>query len=145
MKTIKIQRPLGTAEYTEKELEKALNNLEFLQEAFLVALNPKEAKKWDFMYDNEDFIRYAKQMYEKETDFSKECIDAIFTKSDMKKFLLSDKSGRVGTITLTYIGIIQLNFNDVESYFGDSLYEFIYDAEPGDEWENHSEKYTCIK
>jgi len=78
MKTIKIKRPLGTSEYTEKELETALNDLEFLQEAFLVALNPKEAEKWDFMYDNEDFIKYAKQMYERETSFSKECIETFF-------------------------------------------------------------------
>mgnify|MGYP003405629814 CR=1 FL=1 len=60
----------------------------------------------------------------------------------MKYFKWKDKSGRGETaskVTLTNV----LKSEDETNWDGDSLHEWAENAEPGDEWESRTEKYTC--
>lgn len=79
MGTIKVKHSLGHVEYTEDELQKELEDLDFLRDAFLVILNEEVTSKSDIPYRKEDVIKYAKEMYIN-SNYSNDFIEKCFKK-----------------------------------------------------------------
>jgi hypothetical protein len=63
--------------YTGEELEKELQELSFLRDAFLVILNEKVVEESDLPYDKDEVLKLAKEMY-MNSDYSKEFIEECF-------------------------------------------------------------------
>lgn len=59
-----------------------------------------------------------------------------------KSFIWKDKSGRGFTSKMTLDSILEED--DKSDWFDNMLHEWAEDAEEGDEWEDRTEKYTCI-
>lgn len=68
---------MGHIEYTSKELEDEISDLNFLRDAFLVLLNEKVASKSDIYYTKDEVMKYAKEMY-LDLNYSKEFIEECF-------------------------------------------------------------------
>jgi hypothetical protein len=75
---IQVKCGIGVIEYTQEELQKEIEDLNFLRDAFLVLLNSDVTKKSDIPFSKEEVLKYAKEMYSK-TNYSKEFIDKCFS------------------------------------------------------------------
>lgn len=79
MDTIKIPRGIWHAEYTKEQLQKELNDLRFLKDAFLVLLNEDATKKsWDIPYTKDEAKRYALEMYRESGEWCEDFINECF-------------------------------------------------------------------
>lgn len=77
--TIRVPHNLGYLEYNPKDLQKDLEDYQFLLDSVLVLINPKEAEKSDLSFDKETTIEYIKQMFEENNrGYSKEFLKNIF-------------------------------------------------------------------
>lgn len=59
------------------------------------------------------------------------------------KYLVKDKTGRGYSVTLT-ARQLKCRFKDETDYYGQSLHEWIKDAEPGDVFANAAICITCL-
>jgi hypothetical protein len=75
-----VKHNLGHMEYTHDELQKELQDLDFLRDAFLVVLNEKATDKSDLPFRKDEVLKHAYEMY-METNFSKHFIDECFGKA----------------------------------------------------------------
>lgn len=60
------------------------------------------------------------------------------------KYLVKDKTGRGYVVTLT-ARQLKCRFKDETDYYGQSLHEWIKDAEPGDVFANAAICITCLQ
>lgn len=60
-----------------------------------------------------------------------------------RKFFWKDKTGRGFTNTLTSDDVLKME--DCEDWNGESLHEFVSEAEVGDKWESRESEFICIE
>ena len=75
---VTVKHPMGVVEYTEEELEQELEDLRFLRDALLVALDPETCEKSDIPFSWDDMLTFARQMYDR-LNYSQEFINECFS------------------------------------------------------------------
>jgi nucleosome binding factor SPN SPT16 subunit len=76
MAAINFKSGLFDVTMTEEEVKKMYEDMQFLQDAILMVLNPE--LKGDLMYTYEEAMEYLKGYFMNETNFSKDFIKAVF-------------------------------------------------------------------
>ena len=73
---VQVKIAIGIIQYTEKELEKEIEDLQFLKDAFLVLLNPKVTEGSDLPFNKAQVIEHAREIYN--WGYSQEFINRVF-------------------------------------------------------------------
>lgn len=76
---IEVKCGIYIHELTKEEIGKQIQNIDFLNRAVLMLVNPEFVAKTDAAdFDSKTYMKYLKEYFLEETNFSKDFIESVF-------------------------------------------------------------------